>query len=259
MNSYNHILTKKEKAIINDMFIENNNSNNFNSSIKDFKKLCASIIRRYTGKPFFVGNKWKNEIKDYSINLIWDKNTNQTVFMYLFANPNYKYSSNFFEQFKDLNSDFNAVDNDGSTALMYLAKNLNRYTLCSDIIKQNQNFNLYIKDKYGKTFHMYFFEQYTEDTFAYKYNNEDLKNFSFLGKLSLFKTVLFDWINTNITKEKEHLLFVSEKCFLLVKNINYDQKFPAVDKLKEIEKLAEKLQLEAEMNINKNNQKKPKM
>src|SRR5579875_977563 len=155
MHIYNHILTKKEKAIIYDMLIENDYYKKSNSSNKDFKNLCANLIRRYTGKLFFVGNKWKNEIKDYSINLIWDKNTNQIVFMYLFSNHNYSYSPSLFKNFKDLNSDINAVDIDGATALMYLAKNPNRCSICSDIIKENQVFDLYKKDKYGKTFHMY--------------------------------------------------------------------------------------------------------
>jgi hypothetical protein len=106
---------------------------------------------------------------------------------------------------------------------------------------------------------MYFFEQYNKDTFDYKYNNLDLKNFAFLGKFSIFQTVLMDWINADIIKKKEQLLFVSEKCLLLIKYINYDQKFLAPDKLKEIEKIAEKLQLEATLNINQNNQKKLKL
>lgn len=252
MNVYNHILAQREKIIIANMVMNINNNN----SKKEFKELSARIIRKYTGKPFFVGNKWKNEIKDYSINLIWNKDTGETVFMHFFANHN---CFNLIEQFKDLNSDVNAIDNNGATALIYLAKNPYLYNNCAEIIKDKRNIDVSVKDKYGKSFHIYFFEKYTEEELSYRYNNEDLKKFAFLGKVSLFKTILLDWLNPNILKDKENLLFVSEKCLMLINNMNYDQKFPNPKELKDIEIIASNLQLEATMPVNKNTDKKFKI
>ena len=261
MNSYKHILTKKEKLMITDMVMGTNHLGFLYAPKKQFKvkELCAAIIRKHTGKPFSLGNKWKDEFKDYSINLIWDKDTNETVFMHFFANPDYSYSHKIFEQFKDLNSDIDAINNDGSTALMFLAKNPNRYTMCSSIMNEEPNFNLYIKDKYGKTFHMYFFEHYTEDVLSYEYNHKDLRDFAVLGKIAMFKKVLLNWVNADINKDKEHLLYVAEKCSMLIKCVNNESNLLLHDQVKDIKIIADKLHLEATMEVNPNNQKKPKI
>lgn len=261
MNTYSHILTKKEKLIITDMVMGTNNFGILDPSKKQFKikELCAAIIRKHTGKPFSLGNKWKDEFKNYSISLIWNKDTNETIFMHFFANPNYLYSPKIFEQFKDLNSNINEVNNDGATALMFLAKNPNRYTMCSNIINDYPQFDLYIKDKYGKTFHMYFFEHYTQDSMSYEYNHKDLRDFAVLGKISMFKKVLFDWINADITKDKEHILYIAEKCSMLINIVKIKQKISFPEQIKDIEIIAEKLHLEATMGVNPNSQKKPKI
>lgn len=261
MNAYNHILTKKEKLLITDMVMGTNHLGFLYAPKKQFKvkELCAAIIRKHTGKPFSLGNKWKDEFKNYSINLIWDKDTNETVFMHFFADLNYSYSPKIFEQFKDLNSDINAVNNDGSTALILLAKNPNRYTMCSSILNEEPKFNLYIKDKDGKTFHMYFFEHYTEDYLSYEYNHTDLRSFAVLGKIAMFKNVLLNWIDSDILKESEHLLYVAEKCSILIKSVKEDSNVLLHEQVRDIEIIANKLNLDATMSINNNSQKKLKI
>lgn len=261
MNTYNHILTKKEKLLITDMVMGTNHLGFLYAPKKQFKvkELCAAIIRKYTGKPFSLGNKWKDEFKNYSINLIWDKDTNETVFMHFFADLNYSYSPKIFEQFKDLNCDINAVNNDGSTALILLAKNPNRYTMCSGILNEDHKFNLYIKDKYEKTFHMYFFEHYNDDYFSYKYNHPELKSFAVLGTISMFKNVLLNWLGADISKDKQQLLYVADKCSLLVNSVKNEANTLLHEQVKDIEIIADKLNLDATMSINNNSQKKFKI
>jgi hypothetical protein len=261
VNTYNHILTKKEKLIISDMLMGTSNTGVFEPSQKQYKvkELCAKIIRKHTRKPFSLGNKWKEEFKDYSINLIWNKDTNETVVMHFLGVPNYPYSSKIFEEFKVLNSDINAINKDGATALILLAKNPSRYTICSTLMYQYPKLDLNIKDKDEKTFHMYFFENCTEEEMSYKYNHEDFRSLALGGKISTFKEVLLNWVEADIVKKKEHMLYVSEKCSMIIRVVDNTSNSFLQEHIKNIEIIADKLHLEATVGINSNNQKKPKI
>jgi hypothetical protein len=260
MNTYNHILSEKEKNIIENHFI----LNGFNSK-KDFEKFTIDIVNKYSSNHFDLKHKWRKPAKkdiDYSINLIWDSETDTTILMYLFSHPKFVLSSAKWRQLKTFNGDVNLQNKNGQTALMFLSKTLHLNTLNSDaddfivdLINNPLQFDLSKRDKDNKTFHIYFFERYAEQL----PDKESLSKviYSFIRKINNLDKVLLHWINTAKTDDKKQNLFVAKTALSVaevVKSIVFKKNSDLVKAwlhdINKVEKMGQSLELEATMNVN---------
>jgi hypothetical protein len=271
MNIYKHILTETEKKIIENHFIHNGHN-----SKKDFEELTLNIVNKYAANPFNLKHKWRKPAKkdiDYSINLIWDEETNTTAMMYCFSHSNFFLSNAKWRQFKTFNGDINIQNKNGQTALMLLSKELqiNNITYHVDsfiasLLDKPLGFDLTIRDKDNKTFHMYFFERYAEQVPS----DKSLRNimYSFISKIDNLNKILLHWINTAKTENREQNLFVAQTILSVTSFIksglsknkkNGKATNSWLDNISQMEKIGQSLELEATMEINLATNKRNKM
>lgn len=208
MNKFYHQLNEEEKFIIENHFIHNKES-----SKQNFQKFCVDIITKYTGKPFDYKDQRNNE-KDYSIELIWDKDNLETAMMHCFSHPKFKVSNGKMKSFAIFNGDVNFVNKDKQNALMILAQSniQNKYSAIKSLLYKENGFDFTLLDKNNNTIHIHILNSYNKDTFA-DVNFENDRYFSFLGKLELFKDVLKDWMSSDFKKGRKQKDLVIEKSF----------------------------------------------
>jgi hypothetical protein len=271
MNTYKHILTEDEKKVIENHFIHNGHK-----SKKDFEELTINIVNKYSTTPFDLKHKWRKPAKkdiDYCINLMWDEETNTTAMMHCFSHPNFFLSNAKWRQFKTFNGDVNFQNKNGQTALMFLSKGLQvndiAYHVDNFIVKLLSEplcFDLNIRDKENKTFHMYFFERYAEQVPI----DKSLRNvmYGFISKKDNLNKILLHWIDTAKTENKEHNLFVAQailsvtsfiKLGLSKKKRNGEAIKSWLNDINKMEKICQSLELEATMEINLAPQKRNKL
>lgn len=260
MNTYKHILSEEEKHIIENHFI----LNGFNSK-KDFEKFTIDVINKYSSNHFELKHKWRkpaNKNVDYSINLVWEKDTDTTLLMYLFSHPKFLLSSAKWRQLKTFNADVNLQNKNGQTALMLLSKILHLNTLNSDaddfivgLLNNPLQFDLSKRDKDNKTFHMYFFERYAEQLPEKESISKVI--YTYIRKIKNLEKVLLDWINTAKTDDKEQNLFVAKTALSVaevIRSVPFKKKGELVKSwlqdINKIEKMGQSLELENTLNIN---------
>jgi hypothetical protein len=269
MEPIKHILLDEEKKIFANHFFHNKNN-----SKKDFQKFTEDIISHYTGQPFSLKDKEQRMNIKHSIDLIWDENTNTTAMMHLFEHKKFDFSNAKLKHLKTFNGNLNAVNDNNQTALMLLAKDPKHDYLFKSFIKDSDGFDLLAVDANNQTFHMYFFDHYSANTF----NPDSSENkgqmsrygdkfFSMLGKIDYFTEVLHHWINCECFKDQNSILFVADKAMDVAKGIREMTEHPQVKKeyridmilatAKEIESVGQVLHLNTILKVNE--QQKPKM
>jgi hypothetical protein len=230
MQKFIHILTEKEKFIIENHFIFNKEN-----SLKNFKMFCEKTIGYYSGEKF-MNNSIKSDLKNYSIELIWDKNTRQTAMMHCFGHKDFEYSNNKLKYFNYFNGDLNAINNEGRTALMYLSiGNKNNLYRLKEIINDPKGFDLKLRDNRNNNVHYYILVNFNIEIFKnINFNTEQFRLnpdgniVRLITKVDFFKEMLSNVENNvpnlnhsktmkiykksqEITQELKNLSFHSEK------------------------------------------------
>lgn len=118
MKKSKHILNQEEKNILLNHFVLKKEN-----SKKDFFGFLSRIIKDYSGEDFDLRNVPIEP--NYSIELMWDEEINQTARMYCVSHPKYSHSNTKQKHFALFNGALSYKDNLGNTGLMYLAKNPN--------------------------------------------------------------------------------------------------------------------------------------
>lgn len=268
MNIYNHILSEEEKTIIENHFI-----NNGENSKKYFEEFTINTINKYSLSSFDLKHKWRKPPQkniDYSINLIWDKETNTTAMMYCFSHSKFLLSNAKWRHFKTFNGDVNFQNNNGQTALMCLSSTpcINKLNSDADdfiinLLIHPLNFDLSKKDNQDKTFHIYFFERYLKQIPT---DCSVKTSYSFIRKVKFLEKIISHWIDTVKNNDKEKILFVAETALSIssfVKKINFKAN-TGISKTwlleaNRLEKLGQSLELEGTMNINIGSNKRNKI
>jgi hypothetical protein len=270
MNKYNHILTDEEKKIFDNHFIHNGHRGK-----QDFKEFVNQTISHYLGRPYDLkNNEDRMNARDYAINLIWDEETNTSALMHCFDHPKFSSSNTKFKHYQIFNGDINAVNNNGQSALMFLAKNPSHHYALTGFIedKEPDNFDLLLVDKDGKSFHMYFFEAFNEDSFdakkVKKVRHGDIY-MQLFSSMDTFKDVLAHWVKSDIPKSQEHILYVTEKTSIVaqgMRNLTQNSEFRKsyngegiLEEAKKIEAFGNMLHLNATMTVNSQNKRKIKV
>jgi hypothetical protein len=268
MNKYNHILTEEEKKIFKNHFIDDGHRGR-----QDFKIFTNNIISKYSDQNFDLNNKEdRTRQKNYSINLIWDNETQTTGLMYCLSHPKFYASNTKFKHYKIFNGDVNEANIHGQTALMFLANNPTNYYAIPSFIKNPEDFNLFLTDKSNKTFHMYFFETFNCDSFNAKKVQRVRPGDIYMqlfSTMDTFQLMLSHWKNSNIQKTEEQKIYVGEKAIMVadgirelandkeyLKHYRNEQLFVVA---KEIEVIGNMLHLNATMTVNEQNSRKLKI
>jgi hypothetical protein len=268
MKKYNHILTEEEKKIFKNHFIDDGHRGR-----QDFKIFTNNIISKYSEQKFDLNNKDdRTRQKDYAINLIWDNETQTTGLMYCLSNPKFYASNTKFKHYQIFNGDVNEVNIYGQTALMFLANNPSNYYAIESFIKEPDGFDLFIKDKDNKTFHMYFFETFNEDSFNVKKVKRVRPGDIYMqlfSTMDTFQLVLDHWQNFDIAKTDEQKIYVSEKATVVangIRELAIDTEFlkhyrnaQLFEIAKGIEVMGNMLHLNATMTVNKQDNRKLKL
>lgn len=271
MNIHNHILTEEEKKIFDNHFIHNGHRGK-----QDFELFVNQTISHYIGRPYSLKNKEdRMSERDYSINLIWDEATNTSALMQCFNNPKFKSSNTKMKHYKIFNGDINAVNTNGQSALMFLMKHEYHHYAVSGFIedKDYDRFDLSLVDKDGKSFHMYFFETFNQDSFnaqkVKKVRHGDIY-MQLFSVMDTFKDVLAHWSKSDIPKTQEQIIYVSEKAEVVaqgMRNLTQDSDFRKhynntegiLAEAKKIEAFANMLHLNATMTVNSQSNRKIKL
>ena len=270
MKTFNHILTEEEKKIFDNHFIHNGHRGK-----RDFELFVNQTISHYIGRPYSLKNKEdRMNQRDYSINLIWDEATNTSALMHCFDHPKFASSNTKFKHYQIFNGNINAVNNNGQSALMFLAKHSYHHYALTGFIedKDPDNFDLFLVDKDGKSFHMYFFETFNEDSFnakkVKKVRHGDIY-MQLFSVMDTFKDVLTHWVQSDIPKNKEQILYVTEKTSIVaqeMRNLTQEPEFQkhyngegVLAEAKKLEAFGDMLHLNATMAVNSQSNRKIKL
>ncbi len=206
MKNFIHILTEEEKFIIENHFIFNKEN-----SLKNFKIFCEKTIGYYSGEKF-MNVSMKSDLKNYSIELIWDKNTKQTAMMHCFGHKNFEYSNNKLKYFNYFNGDLNAINNDNKTALMFLSLgNKNNFYRLKEIVKDPKGFDLKLRDNKNNNVHYYM-----------------LVNFN----VEIFKNINFNVDNFRINPDDNIIRVITKTDFFIEMLSNIENNIPNLNRSK---------------------------
>lgn len=268
MNKYNHILTEEEKKIFENHFIHDGHNGK-----QDFENFTNNTLTHYLGQSFNLKNREDREkTKNYSINLIWDKESNTTGLMHCFNHPKFSVSNTKLKHYFIFNGNVNEVNTNGESAVMILAKNPKINFTLPDVLEKYSDFDLMLVDKNNKTVHMHFFDTISKENFhpstapKRKFGDTYMALFT---RITDFKDILAHWMNEEIHKNLEQKIHVVEKVNLIaevIKEVAMDKEFLKHyrnDRLfvdaKELESIANMLHLNATMTVNTQNIRKIKI
>jgi len=268
MNKHNYVLTEEEKKIFENHFIHDGHMGKQN-----FEEFTNNLISHYLGQPFNLKNREDRERhKDYSINLIWDKDTKTTALMHCFNHPKFSVSNTKLKHYFIFNGDVNETNINGQSAIMILAKNPKINFTLPDVLEKNDNFELLLLDENNKTVHMHFFDTINRETFhpntAPKRKYGDIY-MAFFTRITNLNDILAHWMKEDIPKTKEQEIYVGEKIALaaeIIREVASDKEFlkyyknyGILEDAKNLNSIGTMLQLNATMTVNEQNNRKFKV
>jgi hypothetical protein len=252
MKIIEHILTEEEKFILENKFVLSKNSSKIN-----FETFTSHLISRYTGNPFDFRVQPKNP--EYSIELVWNKDLEQTALMRFFADYKFSLSNSKMKGFKIFNGDVNRVDINNESAILKLARNRGQLNVIQMLMRNNEDgFNFKQINNDGDSIHTLALETITKDMNApQNISHLDMKIFDLIKKVDLIRSLLENWIEeikgkneeldnkvykvgkstidlmVEKIKEREETLQNKYNFGMLFEDLNYSDKLLLSQKLKE--------------------------
>lgn len=183
-------LNNTEKHIIENQFIYNGLG-----SKNNFELFATQLINNYSNTNFSFKDQPRE--KDYSIDLMWNEETQETAFMNVFSNKKFKPSNSKMKSFLIFNGDINRVDVNDENAFMKLSRNINQINTISMYLNNNDDgFNFKQINKKNESVHSICLEALLEDlsNVGENFLGKEMGVLGFINKVGVVELIAKNWV-----------------------------------------------------------------